>query len=98
MGLRRWLTKIERSAEQNMIVIEQQDGSVKYFPQEAFLQCLAHEWERGRQYRSGEPVTKGPHPLVVAIRRARFPERLRAEHLHTIEMLSFKEGDGVSGT
>ena len=93
MSVRRWLRRLEREAERDMLVLELEDGTTAKFPQEAFLECLAHEWQRGREHRSGKPVTKGPHPLVLAVRRAAHPERLRAEGLLTVEMLSFKEGE-----
>jgi hypothetical protein len=97
MSVRRWLRRLEREAERDMLVFELEDGTIAKFPQEAFLECLAHEWQRGREHRSGKPVTKGPHPLVVAVRQAKHPERLRAEGYDTILALSYKEGDGDNG-
>jgi hypothetical protein len=93
MGHKQWLTRLERNAEQEMLVIPLEDGTTAKFPHKAFLECIAWEWQRGRQHRSGKPVTKGPHPLVEAVRRAKYPERLRAEGFNTIEMLSYKEGE-----
>ena len=80
-----------------MLVFELQDGTTAKFPQEAFLEALAHEWQRGREHRSGKPVTKGPHPLVEAVKRAKYPERLMAEGFNTILALSFKEDGGENG-
>jgi hypothetical protein len=93
-SMRTRLGRLMRKAEREMLVFELQDGTTAKFPQEAFLECLAHEWQRGREHRSGKPVTKGPHPLVEAVKMAKYPEQLMAEGYGTILMLSYKEGEG----
>jgi hypothetical protein len=64
-----------------MITIVQEDGAVKRFHQDAFMNCFVHEMERGRRHYFGEGP--GPaHPMVEALRRVSDSEldRLMGEH------------------
>jgi len=40
MGLRGWIKRLERDAQEEMIEIPQQDGTVKRFPQSAGMETL----------------------------------------------------------
>ena len=57
------------------------------FPPSAFLECLSHEWKRGRELRSGRKVTRGVHPLLQALKKAKHPQRLIAEGYGTLLMV-----------
>ena len=81
MGFRSKLRRLEREAEREMITIEQEDGTVKRFPRDAFMECFLHETERGRRYYFGEDP--GPvHPMVEALREVSDSElaRLMSDH------------------
>ncbi len=70
MGLRDKLRQLERRAEGHMIVIPQQDGTVKRFPEyqlaEAYVQALDRE--------CGVADPEEPeHPLSVAARNSSDP-------------------------
>lgn len=77
--LRGWMRRLEREAEENLIVVEHEDGTTSKFREEdVFLGAFAHESERGRWHHFGE--NPGPaHPFVVALRTATNLDALVAE-------------------
>ena len=80
-ALRGPLKRLAREAEQEMIAIPQQDGTVKRFHRDAFMDCFVHEMKRGRRHHFGEDA--GPaHPMVEALRKVSDSEltRLMSEH------------------
>ncbi len=79
MALRRWLKKLERNAESEMLTFELEDGEWVRFPSSAFMECFMHESERLREHYFGEPV-RDAHPLVKALRKAKDLRRVMAEH------------------
>lgn len=81
MGIRNRLRRLAREAEQETITVVQEDGTVKRFHQDAFMDCFVHETERGRRHFFGE--YPGPaHPMVEALREVSGSElnRLMGEH------------------
>ena len=79
MGLRDRLRRLEEAAEENLITFELEDGTVARFAQEAYMECLLHEIDRGRKHLDGEDL--GPaHPLVEALRQARNLDALTREY------------------
>ncbi|HVF01994.1 MAG TPA: hypothetical protein VNA27_11775, partial [Rubrobacteraceae bacterium] len=75
------LKRLAREAEHEMITIEQEDGTVKRFHRDAFMDCFLHETERGRRHYFGEDP--GPaHPMVEALRDVSDSElaRLMRDH------------------
>jgi hypothetical protein len=72
MTLRNWLKRLERDAQEEMIVIPQADGTVKRFPQsaakEAFMNAMA------RMGAGSEADAPPEHPLVEAARNSSDPE------------------------
>ncbi len=70
MSLRGWLKRLERSAEEEMIVIPQQDGPPARFPAEAAKEALANMMDR---LGAGEDAPL-EHPLLVAVRNSSGPE------------------------
>ncbi len=91
-SMRTRLGRLMRKAEREALVFELEDGQVARFPPSAFLECLAHEWQRGKEHRSGNTV-RDAHPLVKALKKAKDHERVMVEY-GTILMLSYKEGEG----
>jgi hypothetical protein len=70
---RSWLRKLERSAEDEAIVIPQQDGSIARFPKGTEGEAFVHEAKRMKAiYRGEEPGP--PHALTVARRNALHPQ------------------------
>ena len=79
MGLRAWLRRLERAADEELITFELQDGTVARFAPDAYMECFLHEYDRGRRHYEGEEP--GPaHPLVEALRKAKDLERVTQEH------------------
>jgi hypothetical protein len=79
MGLRAWLKRLERTADKELLTFEPEDGTVARFAQDAYMECLVHEHDRGRRHYEGEDP--GPaHPLVEALRKAKDLEALVREH------------------
>ncbi len=85
-SMRTRLGRLMRKADRKMLSFELEDGSIARFPPSAFLECLAHEWERGRELRRFGNTTKDAHPLLKALKKAKDPERLMAEGYGTILM------------
>ena len=81
MGLRSRLKRLAREAEQEMIAIPQQDGLVKRFHRDAFMECFVHETERGRRHHFGDDPGSA-HPMVEALRKVSDSElaRLMGNH------------------
>jgi hypothetical protein len=87
-SMRARLGRLMRKAERDALVFKLEDGSTVRFPPSAFLECLSHEWKRGReQRRSGQPVRRDAHPLLEALKKAKDPERLMAEGYGTLLMI-----------
>ncbi len=70
MGLRGRIRKLEREAEEEMIVIPQTDGTVKRFPQSALKVVLLYPHEVMDALNAGEEPPEEPE-IVQAIRGAR---------------------------
>jgi hypothetical protein len=66
MGLRRWLQKLERAAEDGMISIPQIDGTVKRFPASASRDAYLNLFERMGAGEDAPPE----HPLLAAVRNS----------------------------
>jgi hypothetical protein len=79
-SMRGRLRRIEQQADREMLSFELEDGSIARFPHSAFLECLVHEWERGRELRSSGSTTKDAHPLLKALKKAENRERAVAEY------------------
>jgi hypothetical protein len=74
MGLRGWLKRLERAAEEEMIVIPQRDGTVMKFPAQegakAYMNLMA-------RLGAGEDAPP-QHPLIAAARNSSEPEWSRS--------------------
>jgi hypothetical protein len=66
MGLRGRLRRLERAAEEQMIVIQQQDGTVRRFPQAAGMDAYMNLMERLGAGEDAPPE----HPLIEAARHS----------------------------
>jgi hypothetical protein len=64
VGLRNWIKRLEREAEEEMIVIPQQDGTVKRFSSSAGMDAFMNLMDR---LGAGE-VAPPEHPLIEAAR------------------------------
>ena len=92
MGLRDRLRRLERAADEELLVFELHDGTVARFPERAFAECLVHEWERGKRHHDGEDP--GPaHPLLDALRNAKDLEAI--VRVHGTMMRAFVDEDAV---
>ncbi len=77
--MRRWLKRLERQADENLITFERKDGTVARFSEDAFRECFLHEWERGKRHHEGEDP--GPaHPMVDALRDAKDIKAIMKAH------------------
>lgn len=70
MGLRGRLRKLERDAEEEMIVIPQNDGTVKKFPQSAGIDAYMNLLDRLGAGEDAPPE----HPLIAAARNSSDPQ------------------------
>jgi hypothetical protein len=70
MGLRGRLRKLERDAEEQMIVIPQQDGTVRRFPKSAGMDAYMNLMDRLGAGEDAPPE----HPLIAAARNSSEPE------------------------
>jgi hypothetical protein len=66
MGLRGRLRKLERDAEEEMIVIPQRDGTVKRFPSSAGMDAFMNLMDRLGAGEDAPPE----HPLIEAARHS----------------------------
>jgi hypothetical protein len=68
MGLRDRLKKLQRGAEEDMIVIPQKDGTIKKFPKEAAYDAFMDNMARLRASHKGADLASLPpeHPLTTA--------------------------------
>jgi hypothetical protein len=69
MSLRRWLRRLERAYQGQMISIPQRDGSVKSFPRSVFREAFLANVDTGRARANGEEPPE-PHPLHQALKNA----------------------------
>ena len=69
MGIKGRLRNLEQAAEQNLLTFRLRYGTTASFHQDAVMECLLYESERGRAHFDGEPVPPA-HPLVEALRNA----------------------------
>jgi len=69
MGLRSWVKRLERSAQEEMIVIPQKDGTVKKFPQSAAKDAFLNLTDRMGAGEDAPPE----HPMIDAVRNASEP-------------------------
>jgi hypothetical protein len=90
MGLRARMRRLERAAEEEMVVIPQQDGTVRRFPADVvFPEAFIHETGRWRAAYRGETVPER-HPLIDALRKAKDPglvEAIASEHGSVISLM-----------
>ena len=70
MGLRDRLRRLEREAEEEMIVIPQKDGTVKRFPQSDGLDAFMNFFDRLGAGEDAPPE----HPLIDAARNSSEPK------------------------
>jgi hypothetical protein len=79
LGIRERLKNLERAAEEELVIVELQDGtSARFREEEIFPECFLHELERMRRDYDGEEP--GPaHPFVEALRGATNLEALASE-------------------
>lgn len=61
MGLRRWVKRLEREAREEMIEVEQPDGTVKRFPASDGMDALLALTD-GRDHPLAEAVRSSPDP------------------------------------
>ncbi len=66
MGLRSWVKRLERGAQEEMIVIPQQDGTVARFPQSAGMDAFINLMERMGAEEDAPPE----HPMIAAARNS----------------------------
>ena len=64
MSLKRWIRRLEREAEEEMVAIPQPDGTVKRFPQSDLMEAFLSSVDRA----TGKDVPY--HPLSVAARKS----------------------------
>jgi hypothetical protein len=90
MGLRARMRRLERAAEEEMVVIPQQDGTVRRFPADVvFPEAFLHETGRWKAAHRGEPVPER-HPLIDALRKAKDPglvEAIANEHGSVVSLM-----------
>jgi hypothetical protein len=70
MGLRGRLSRLERDAEERMIVIPQQDGTVRRFPRSAGMDAYMNLFDRLGAGEDAPPE----HPLIAAVRNSSDPK------------------------
>jgi hypothetical protein len=70
VGLRDRLRHLERTAEGEMLVIAQRDGTVRRFPQEAYKEAFMNHMARLGAGEDAPPE----HPLIEAARNSSDPE------------------------
>jgi len=70
MGLRGWLRRLEREAEEEMVVIPQRYGPPARFPTSALKDAYLNLIERMGAGEDAPPE----HPLLVAVRNSSDPE------------------------
>jgi hypothetical protein len=79
VGLKDRLRRLEDAAEEELVIVELEDGtSARFRAEEIFPECFLHELDRiGRDNDGGDP---GPaHPFVEALRQATNLEALASE-------------------
>jgi hypothetical protein len=79
VGIRERLKNLERAAEEELVIVELEDGtSVRFRAEEIFPECFLHELDRMGRELDGEEL--GPaHPFVEALRQATNLEALASE-------------------
>jgi hypothetical protein len=80
VGIRERLKNLERAAEEELVIVELEDGtSARFREEEIFPECFLHELDRmGRELDGEEP---GPaHPFVEALKQATNLDALASEH------------------
>jgi hypothetical protein len=70
VGLKDRLRKLERGAEEEMIVITQRDGTVRRFPPDAGLEAFMNHMDRLGAGDDAPPE----HPLIEAARNSSDPK------------------------
>ena len=64
MSLKRWIRRLEREAEEEIVAIPQSDGTVKRFPQSDLMEAFLSGVDRA----TGKDVPD--HPLSMAARNS----------------------------
>jgi len=68
--MRSWIKRLERTADEKLVMVEHEDGTTSRFRQEeVFPDCFLHETSRWRRNHFGEDPGEA-HPFVVALRTA----------------------------
>jgi hypothetical protein len=80
VGLKDRLRRLEKDAEEEMIIIPQRDGTVKRFPQAAGLEALVSLID-GRDHPLAEAVRSSPDPKWATSFYSAFPIEQDAEDL-----------------
>ena len=80
MGIRDKLKRLERAAEEDMLTIPQEDGTVARFPQSAYKEAFLNAMDRLR----GGPDVPPRHPLLEAARNSSDP-RWRESYFSDID-------------
>jgi hypothetical protein len=79
VGLRSWVKRLERGAQEEMIVIPQRDGTVARFPQSAARDAFINLMDRMGAGEDAPPE----HPLIAAARNS--SERGWSESIYAVE-------------
>jgi hypothetical protein len=77
VGLKERLRKLERNAEEEMIVIPQRDGTVRRFPPEAGMEAFMNHMDRLGAGQNASPE----HPLIEAARNSSDARWLRSVYV-----------------
>jgi hypothetical protein len=81
MGLRDALRRLRREVRGETFAIHLEDGSVRRFHDDEFVECLVHEFERDRRAWDGEEP--GPaHPIIETLRHVSEDELQRVIKHH----------------
>jgi hypothetical protein len=80
VGLKDRLRALEREADENLVVVELEDGTTARFrDEEIYPECFLHAFDRTKRHHDGEDP--GPaHPFIAALRRAADPEAIASAH------------------
>jgi hypothetical protein len=87
--LRGWLRRLERGGKEEMIAIEQRDGSTARFPRTALREAYLSNMDALAARSDGEPLPV-PHPLCRALQNA-----ARREPWHETFFDMFEDTDPV---
>jgi hypothetical protein len=78
VGLRGWIKRLERDADEHLVTVEHEDGATSKFREGDITDAFLHEYHRGQRHYDGEEPGEA-HPFVVALRTATNLEALMSE-------------------